>query len=97
MSYKFNYHKDTLTIIDGADAGKLFMEDFLKNVKAAYASAPVFKRSIRSLKYEWVCHNFAFRIGYKKAHTKDVDLDYPCDRPEWLYIVFGWFAWLFIK
>lgn len=53
-------------------------------------------RSTYSLCAEWACHNFLYRIGIARERTKDVDLDYPCDKPEWLYIVLGTIVKLFI-
>lgn len=54
-------------------------------------------RSRFSLKMEWAVHNFLYAIGYKRAQTKDADLDYPCDKPEWIYCVLGCLVWIFIK
>lgn len=56
----------------------------------------VFERSFFSLKMEWIAHNFLYEIGYERERTKDCDLDNPCDRPEWLYIVCGLAVWLFV-
>lgn len=47
----------------------------------------VFLRSIKSLKAEWVVHNALYNLGIQRERTKDVDLDYPCDKPEWVYKV----------
>ena len=49
----------------------------------------VFKRSLFSLKMEWLCHNTLYRLGIQRDRTKDADLDNPCDRPEWQYIACG--------
>lgn len=66
-------------------------------VLSQYANTEVMQNRTRfSLKMEWACHNFLYRIGYKRDQTRDVDLDYPCDRPEWLYIVCGILCWIFI-
>lgn len=56
----------------------------------------VFFRSRFSLKMEWICHNFLYRIGYKRPQTKDADLDYPADHPEWLYCICGLLVWIFV-
>lgn len=59
---------------------------------------PVFdNRSKFSLKMEWAVHNFLYALHIRREQTKDVDLDYPCDKPEWLYCTLGIFAWIFIK
>ena len=56
----------------------------------------VFERSIFSLKMEWICHKFLYRVGYERERTKDADLDNPCDRPEWQYIICGLLVWVFV-
>ena len=56
----------------------------------------VFERSLFSLKMEWICHNFLYNIGYERERTRSADLDNPCDRPEWEYIVCGLLVWLFV-
>lgn len=53
-------------------------------------------RSNFSLGMEWSVHNILYRLGYKRSQTKDVDLDYPCDHPEWLYEVLGVLGWIFL-
>lgn len=55
------------------------------------------RRSMFSLKKEWAVHNFLYKIGYKRERTKDVDLDYPCDKPEWVYEVLGSLVWIFVR
>lgn len=54
-------------------------------------------RSRFSLKMEWAVHNFLYNIGYNRKQTESVDLDYPCDKPEWVYKLFGVLVWPFIK
>ena len=53
-------------------------------------------RSHFSLGMEWTVHNVFYRLGIKRAHTKDIDMDWPCDKPEWLYEVLGVFCWIFL-
>lgn len=63
-----------------------------------YEDSEVMKHRTRfSLKMEWAVHNFCYAIGYKRDQTRDVDLDYPCDRPEWIYKICGILCWIFIK
>ena len=45
---------------------------------------------------EWTVHNVLYRLGIKRAQTKDVDMDLPCDKPEWLYEVLGVLCWIFL-
>ena len=54
-------------------------------------------RSRFSLKMEWAVHNFLYKIHYKREQTKDVDLDDPCDHPEWIYEILGCLVWIFIR
>lgn len=58
---------------------------FLRNVGS---NEVLSHRSDYSLCCEWAVHNFLYRIGLFRSHTKDVDLNYPC-RMEWLYIILG--------
>ena len=53
-------------------------------------------RSHFSLGMEWTVHNVLYRLGIKRAQTKDVDMDLPCDKPEWLYEVLGVLCWIFL-
>ncbi len=74
------------------------MRKELKQVKenAQPGETIVFERSMFSLKMEWICHNFLYCIGYKREQTKDPDLNNPCDRPEWQYMVCGILVWIFV-
>ena len=65
-----------------------FFDDVAEQFGPARLSL-VFKRSLFSLKMEWLCHNTLYRLGIQRDRTKDADLDYPCDRPEWQYIACG--------
>lgn len=56
----------------------------------------VWKRSMFSLKCEWIVHNFLYSLGLWQSHTKDVDLNYP-NKWEWLYKIIGVLVWLFVK
>lgn len=42
---------------------------------AAHPCNPAWRRSPRSLLYEWIAHNFAYRVGFLKSRAGDVDLD----------------------
>jgi hypothetical protein len=42
---------------------------------AAHPSDPRWQRTLRSLEHEWLAHNFAYRVGFLKSRSKDVDLD----------------------
>ncbi len=40
-----------------------------------HPSATRWNRTIRSLKKEWLAHNFAYRLHFFRSSAKDVDLD----------------------
>lgn len=42
---------------------------------AAHPCDPAWRRTPRSLLYEWIAHNFAYRVGFLKSRAGDVDLD----------------------
>ncbi len=89
---------DNLHIVKGYKIHKWNMRKELKKVKenAHPGETIVFRCSMFSLKMEWISHNFLYNIGYKREQTGDPDLNNPCDRPEWQYIVFGLGVWLFV-
>ena len=76
---------------------KVRFGEILREIKEANPNSNVWKRKMFSLKMEWTVHNFLYHLGYKKAQTGDVDLDNPCDRPEWLYCTLGILMWIFVK
>lgn len=90
--------KNNLHIIDSYKIRKRDMRRNLLLVRERNANGGtvVFERSIFSLKMEWICHKFLYKIGYKRERTADTDLDNPCDRPEWLYCLCGILVWLFV-
>lgn len=67
--------------------GKADIQDVLTTIQGADAlGSSVFEeRNKASLKAEWVVHNALYNLGIQRERTKDVDLDYPCDKPEWVY------------
>lgn len=86
-----------LTIYNSWKAHKCQMRSILEQIKKECTVATeVWKRSFFSMKMEWICHNFLYSVGYEKDRTRDVDLDNPCDRPEWQYIICGILFWLFV-
>lgn len=94
--YALLYHD--LVLYDSYKTRKWDMRFVLRTIRngATPGETEVFKRSLFSMKMEWICHNFLYRVGYERERTKDVNLDYPCDRPEWQYIVCGLLVWLFV-
>lgn len=94
-NHKILYH--CVTIFDSYKVRKCNMSNELKAIEAETKPGDtiVFNRSKFSLKMEWICHNFLYGIHYKREQTKDVDLDYPCDHPEWMYCICGILVWPF--
>lgn len=93
INYSISRHN--LHIPDSYKVCRFKMRSILKQIREKNRKRPknlqslVFDRSMFSLKMEWIAHNALYFIGYKRDHTKDVDLDNPCDRPEWQYKMAG--------
>ena len=96
MQINYKLSDNDLLIYESYKVHKKEMRPFLVKVKRTNPPCKVFYRSIFSLKMEWIVHNFCYLIDYERERTKDCDLDYPCDRPEWVYIIFGLLTWLFV-
>lgn len=96
IEYKLT--RNNLHIVDGFRTRKWNMSKELRAIKEKTPSGftIVFQRSMFSLKMEWIAHNFLYNVGYKREQVGNVDLDNPCDRPEWLYIVCGLLTWIFV-
>lgn len=97
---KFGIIVDTNNVhIDGS--ARIPRREFgpvLDEIAALYPECQVLqKRSRYSLKCEWAVHNFLYNLGILRSRTGAVDLDFPADQPEWLYMVLGTVAFLFIK
>ena len=94
---EYRVTKDCVTIYDSYKVRKWNMRPVLKRIRRdTDVETDVFKRSIFSLKMEWICHNFLYFVGIERERNKDVDLDNPCDQPEWEYIVCGLIVWIFV-
>lgn len=95
-NHRIQYH--CVTIYDSYKVRKCKMRKELKAIEAEthLFQTCVFKRSLFSLKMEWICHNFLYNLHVKRSQTKDVDLDNPADHPEWMYIVGGLLVWIFV-
>lgn len=95
---KYDLSANNLRIWESWKVHKCKMRKELKAIRDAAepGETTVFERSFFSLKMEWIAHNFLYKIGYKRDQTGDVDLDNPCDRPEWLYIICGLLTWIFV-
>lgn len=84
-------------ITDSCTISKKLFEPILKDTKKDYPDSKVWERSMKSLCAEWAVHNFCYMIGFQKERTKDCDLDNPCDKPQWLYMILGSLVWPLIK
>jgi len=95
---KYTITKNNLHIVDSAFVEKERFAGVLARIKNLHPHSDVWKRSMCSLKLEWASHNALYAIGYKRDHTKDVDLNYP--QPLWArvaYSVCGVIVWPFIN
>lgn len=86
-----------IRIVDSYKVSKHRFESVLATYTDVQAMEVKTHRSLFSLKMEWATHNFLYNLGVKRERTKNVDLDYPCDKPEWVYCVMGTLIWIFIK
>lgn len=96
VEYKLT--RNNLHIVDGFRVRKWNMRKELRAIKEKTPSGVtiVFRRSMFSLKMEWITHNFLYGIGYKRERTGCPDLNNPCERPEWQYIIVGLLTWIFV-
>lgn len=76
---------DNLHIEDSYMVKKNAMEVVLRTIKSQYPSSMVWWRRIDSLRAEWIVHNWLYSLGLWRERTKAVDLNVPCDKPEWVY------------
>lgn len=72
------------------------MRTSLSLIRANFPKSNVWRRSMRSLRAEWMVHNACYRLHIFRSHTADVDLNYP-NHAEWVYILLSPFAHLIIK
>lgn len=97
---EYSVSKTNLHIVDSWSIPKMRMYAVLREIREDCRrkkfDTDVFRRSLFSLKMEWICHNFLYFASIKPEQTKDTDLDNPCDRPEWQYIICGILVWLFV-
>lgn len=97
VEYEFQNKGSVLHLTNSYLIPKKEFEPDLKEIKSSNPREKIFERSINSLKKEWATHNFCYMVHYKRAQTKDCDLDNPCDKPEWVYKLVGTLVWPFIK
>ena len=95
--FKFSADGSVLTIFNSYKYPKSWFRPVLQEIKDAYPDMKIFERSMCSLVNEWATHNALYALGYQRERTKDVDLDNPCDHPEWMYDIIGNLVWIFLK
>lgn len=72
------------------------MQSRLENIKSLFPKSNVWKRSLYSLKAEWIVHNACYRLHIFRSHTADIDLNQP-NRLFWLYVLLSPIARLIVK
>lgn len=98
VQYLYDYSPNVLKIYDSHTVGKRYIGDALERIKKAHPDMILWRRTMRSLRHEWYCHNLAYAWGIKRERTKDVDLNYYTNIfAETVYWIVGWFAYLLIK
>lgn len=95
---RYTVGTNNIHIEDSAQIRKREFGPVLDKIAGLCPSCLVIKRRSRySLKCEWAVHNLLYNLGVYRERTRDVDLDYPSDQPEWLYKLLGSVALLIIK
>lgn len=84
-----------LQICDSYLYSKRDMISSLNLIKKRYPHSDIWKRSMRSLREEWIVHNACYRLHILRSHTADVDLNYP-NRFTWAYALLAPLARLII-
>lgn len=94
---KYIITKHNLHIEDSYKLKKKEIKSALEEIKSINSDSLIWERSMFSLVMETVAHKVLYKLGLWKNRTKDVDLDNPCDKPEWLYIIIGILTWIFVR
>lgn len=94
---KYIITKHNLHIEDSYKLKKKEIKSALEEIKSINSDSLIWERSMLSLVMETVAHKVLYKLGLWKNRTKDVDLDNPCDKPEWLYIIIGILTWIFVR
>ena len=74
---KYTVSKHNVHIVDSYKVRRRDFRQVLEGIRSASPESEVWKRPIGSLRREWACHNAAYRLGFKRSRTKDVDLNHP--------------------
>lgn len=96
--YNYTIYDNNINIIDSQFVRKRYFKSTLEWINEKHPKSEVWKRSIKSLKREWLCHNFLWSYGIARERVKDIDLNYP---QKWyisaLYWVGGFIVWSFVN
>ena len=92
---EYTIDDNNIHIVDSHKISKFCFRGILYSLRDANQNSNVWKRCLTSLCCEWTCHNFLYMIGFQRDRTGSVDLDYPCDHQEWMYIVIAGLVWPF--
>lgn len=86
-------------IEDSYLVSKKNMQKFLERIRDTRGGNTIVfdARTMKSLVCEWIVHNFLYSLHLFCSRTKDVDLDYPSDKPEWVYIAIGTIVKPFVR
>lgn len=77
MLHNYTITKNNLHIENSCEVSKRYFRRTLLGIENLRPDSDVWKRSKCGMSLEWSAHNGLYMIGYKRDHTKDVDLDYP--------------------
>ena len=95
--FRYKIEKNNVHIEDSYLCEK-YQISYMIHVLRSRENSDVWQRNDFSLKTEWYCHNFLYRVGIFRSRTKDVDLN--CPQKWWekiVYPVFGIIAYIFIR
>lgn len=94
---KITASENNVHIEGSAFIGKRAFDGVLDTARQCYPDCKVWQtRSWKSMRREWALHNALYGLGLWRSRTRDVDIDTPPDKPEWLYNILGAIVWPFI-
>lgn len=77
LDVNFNATNEDLIIYDSYSIRHAHYSNILWRIKEATPDCPIWeKRSKWSIECEWAVHNLLYKLGIKREHTKDVNLNY---------------------
>lgn len=98
LNHQITIAFNNIHIEDSCNLTKKELRYIIGYLQEHYPDIPVIRhRSRYSLLTEAATHNALYALGIQRERTKDCDLDYPCDKPAWLYCIIGTLIWPFIK